>query len=120
MRKVIPAAVMILMLACPAGADTIESTPVGPGVIHHHECREGGPWHLHVLEIDLGSQWITLETVKAGDRVTGYERTSSMAARLDAEEHRVVGAVNGDFYASGGIPIGTQVIAGVPANGGVR
>ncbi len=114
MRKVIPVAVMILVLAYPAGADTIESTPVGPGVIHHHEFREGGPWHLNVLEIDLGNPWIMLETVKAGDRVTGYERTSSMAGRLDAEEHRVVGAVNGDFYASGGIPTGTQVIAGVP------
>lgn len=103
-----------LLLAQPAGADFIESTPVGPGVIHHHEFREGGPWHLHVLEIDLSNEWIVLETVKAGDRITGYGRTSSMASDNDAEEHRVVGAVNGDFYASGGIPIGTQVIGGLP------
>ena len=83
-------------------------------MIHHHEFREGGPWRLHVLEIDLTNEWIALETAKADDRVSGYERTSSMASRRDAEEHRVVGAVNGDFYASGGIPIGTQVIAGLP------
>jgi len=112
MRKTIPAALAILLLAGPAGGDTIESTPVGPGVIHHHVFREGGPWHLHVLEIDLTDEWIALETIKADDRISGYERTSSMSSRRDAEEHRVVGAVNGDFYASGGIPIGTQVIAG--------
>jgi hypothetical protein len=114
MRKTILAALVVMLLAGPAGGDIIESTPVGPGVIHHHEFREGGPWHLHVLEIDLTNEWIVLETIKADDRVSGYERTSSMAASADAEEHRVVGAVNGDFYASGGIPIGTQVIAGLP------
>ncbi len=104
----------LMLLARPSGADFIESTPVGPGVVHHHEFREGGPWHLHVLEIDLSQSWIVLETVKANDRLSGYERTSAMAGRNDREAHRVVGAVNGDFYASSGIPIGTQVIGGVP------
>jgi hypothetical protein len=114
MRKSILTVMAVFLLTPHAGGDTIESTPVGPGVIHHHEFREGGPWHLHVLEIDLCSEWIELETVKAGDRITGYARTSSMSSDHDAEGHRVVGAVNGDFYASGGIPIGAQVIGGLP------
>jgi hypothetical protein len=94
-------------------ADTIESTPVGPGIIHHHEFREAGPWHINILEIDLNNEWLKLETVKANDQLSGYERTSAMAARNDSEEHRVVGTINGDFYGTGGIPVGAQVLDGV-------
>jgi len=112
MRKLFFA--MVFMLTCVplARADFMDSTPVGPGIIHYHEYREMGPWHLNVLEIDLSNEWIHLQTAKADDRLAGYERTSSMAGRNDHEEHRVVGATNGDFYASGGIPTGAQVLAG--------
>lgn len=94
-------------------ADFLKSTPVGPGVVHHHEFRSAGPWHLHVLEINLSNSWVEFETVKANDLLYGNEKTSSMALRNDSESHRVVGAINGDFYASGGIPIGAQVLQGV-------
>jgi hypothetical protein len=86
---------------------------VGPGIVHHHEFQQAGPWHLHVLEFDLSVDWIHLETVKADDRLSGYERTSSMAARNDQEMHRVVGATNGDFYGTGGVPSGAQVLEGI-------
>jgi len=98
-------------------SDTIENTPVGPGIIHHHETREAGPWQIHVLEIDLTNEWIQLETVKANDRLAGHERTSSMADRKDREQHRVVGAINGDFYKTDGIPIGAQVSKGTLLKG---
>ena len=98
-------------------ADTIESTPVGPGIIHHHEFREGGPWQIQIVEIDLANEWLKLETVKANDQLSGYETTSAMAARKDREEHRVVGAINGDFYGTGGIPVGAQVLDGILLKG---
>jgi hypothetical protein len=113
MKKWLPLLIAIAIPLKGAWGDFIESTPVGPGVVHHHEFREIGPWHLHVLQIDLSGEFIRLETVKANDRLYAYERTSSMASRNDFEGHRVVGAVNGDFYASGGIPTGTQVLDGV-------
>lgn len=94
-------------------ADWIISTPVGPNAVHHHEYREQGPWNLNVLEIDLTHQYNILETVKANDLVYGNETTSSMAGRNNSEGHRIVGAINGDFYATGGIPIGAQVRKGV-------
>ena len=78
-------------------ADSIKSTPVGPGIIHHHETISSGPFEIQVLEIDRTNPWIKLETVKASDRLSAYERTSSMAARKDSEGHRIVGAINGDF-----------------------
>ena len=93
-------------------ADLLTSTPVGPGIIYHHDQISAGPWQIHVLEIDLGDTMNTLETVKAFNALEGYERTSSMANRSSAEGHRVIGAINGDFYASGGISIGAQIIKG--------
>jgi hypothetical protein len=112
MRKIVCLLVLACIHASVAGADFLESTPVGPGIVHHHEFQQGGPWHLNVLEVDLSVDWIHLETVKANDRLSGYERTSSMAARNDDEMHRVVGATNGDFYGSGGVPSGAQVLDG--------
>ena len=113
MKKALCLLVFLCIHAPVVFADFLESTPVGPGIIHHHEYREAGPWHLHVLEIDLSQDWVHLETIKAADRLSAYEKTSSMAGRSDAETHRVVGAINGDFYASGGIPIGAQVVDGI-------
>jgi len=94
-------------------ADFKESTPVGPGVTYYHEFRAAGPWHFHVLEIDLKNPWLTFQTVKANNLLSGNERTSAMASRNDYEGHRVIGAINGDFYATGGIPINAQVSQGV-------
>ncbi|MCK4640221.1 MAG: phosphodiester glycosidase family protein [Candidatus Marinimicrobia bacterium] len=108
--------VFISLILCIFGifslANIIESTPVGPGVMYYHDFRAAGPWHMYVLEIDLTNEWIDIETVKSGDVMSAYEKTSSMAKRKDREEHRIVGAVNGDFYSSGGIPINAQVLQG--------
>lgn len=95
-----------------AFSDTLTSRPVGPGIIHHHAHLPAGPWHIQILEIDLSDTMNTLETVKAGNSIAGYERTSSMAARSNSAGHTVIGAINGDFYASGGITIGSQIING--------
>jgi len=102
---------IILLLICILSlqADEVTSRPIGPGVIHYHELRTAGPWRIHVVEIDLSNPHMVLETVKAQDLLAGYERTSSMAQRSDGEAHRVVAAMNGDFYNSGGIPVNAQV-----------
>jgi hypothetical protein len=113
MKKFICLLVFVCGFAQLAFGDFIESNPVGPGIIHHHEFREAGPWHIHVLEIDLSVEWIHLETVKADDQLYSLERTSSMAKRNDYEEHRVIGAVNGDFYEAVGTPVGAQVLDGI-------
>ncbi len=93
-------------------AQTLTSRPVGPGINHHHAYLPGGPWHIQILEIDLNDTMNTLETIKALNNIQGYERTSSMANRSSTVGHTVVGAINGDFYASGGITIGAQIIKG--------
>lgn len=93
-------------------SDALTDRSVGPGIIHHHEFIAAGPWHIHILEIDLSDTMNTLETVKADNAIAGYETTSSMANRSDFAGHTVIGAINGDFFASGGVTIGAQIING--------
>jgi len=88
------------------------TTQVGPGIIYRHITVAEKLWNINVLEIDLQNPLVVMETVKANDRLSSYEQTSSMAARKNTMGHLVTGATNGDFYASGGIPLGTQIING--------
>ncbi len=111
-RKSMQLGLILFIFNLSVTAEIVESRPVGPGVMYYHEFRAAGPWHLYVLEIELTNQWTQLETVTSEDRVSGYEKTSSMAARKDHEGHQVIGAVNGDFYMSGGIPTNTQILQG--------
>ncbi len=87
--------------------DTLQNMPVGPGCTHRKFVAPTVPWTINVLQIDLRNPYITMETAKGQDRLTGFERTSSMAARNNFAGHTVIGAVNGDFY--GTTPINIQV-----------
>lgn len=88
------------------------TTQVGPGIIYKHLSNPFKLWNVNVLEIDLTNPYLVMETVKANDRLQGYEQTTSMASRNSYPGHEVVGAVNGDFYAAGGVPLNTQVVNG--------
>src|SRR3990172_3347932 len=105
---------ILFILSCSAFAqvkfDTLASFPVGPGMVHTKLVAPLVPWAVNVLEIDLRNSYVSMETVKAQDRLTGFERTSSMASRKNYPGHYAVGAVNGDFY--GTIPIGIQILSG--------
>ena len=92
---------------------TTSTTIVGPGVILKKVHAPTVPWIINVLEVDLQDPYIKMESVKANNRLSGYEATSSMAARSSYTGHRVVGAVNADFYGAGGVPIGSQIINGI-------
>ncbi|MDZ7332440.1 MAG: phosphodiester glycosidase family protein [candidate division KSB1 bacterium] len=111
--KIVLPIILALISVQIAAAEIIEQRPVGPGVIFYHDYKSNGPWHIQVLEVDLRNPWIKLETAKARDVLAGNETTSSMALRNDREGHRVIGAINGDFYDSRGVPIGTQVLNGL-------
>ena len=94
-------------------AGSLDSVNIGPGVIQYHHVIDSGPWNINVIKIDLQNPWLKFQSVKAGDRLTAFEKTSSMAARNNYEAHRVVAAINGDFYnTSTGEQIGTQVASG--------
>lgn len=95
----------------PPAKDTVK--PIGPLAWHREIFRPAGPWAIHVIEFDLRSPLLQLETIKASNQLKGKERTSSMAARADQPGHRVVAAINGDFYDTGnGVPINLQLRGG--------
>lgn len=105
--------ISLLILSNLVIAGSLDSVHVGPGVIHYHEVIDAGPWNINVLAIDLHNEWLKFQSVKAGDKLTAFEKTSSAAARNNYEEHKVVGAINGDFYnTSTGEQIGTQIASG--------
>jgi len=102
-----------LLLTTYVFAGSLDSVQIGPGITHYHHVIDSGPWNINVVKIDIQNQWIKFQSVKAGNRLTAFEKTSSMAARNNYEEHRVVAAINGDFYnTSNGEQIGTQIANG--------
>lgn len=108
--------ILLLMTIRPLSAqvlyDTVSIRSVGPGMMHYHITAPAIPWNINVLRVNLTNPYIHLETVKANDRLAGYERVSSMAARKGGPDRTVVGGVNGDFYGGTGIPTNIQVAQG--------
>ncbi len=103
----------IFLFAASIFAGSLDSVLVGPGVIQYHHIIDSGPWNINIIKIDIQNPWLKFQSVKAGDKLMAFEKTSSMAARNNFEEHRVVAAINGDFYnTSTGEQIGTQVANG--------
>lgn len=92
--------------------DTLSHSVVGPGTSLIELIETTKPWSIQVLEVDLTNPYLTIETVKAKDLLQGVEKTSSMANRRSSTGHRVVGAVNGDFYSGTGIPVNAQIANG--------
>jgi hypothetical protein len=92
--------------------DTVNVKHVGVGIIHTEIHEGSNPWTIDVLEIDLSNSYNKIESVKSQNKLLGNQTVSQMAILRDSSGHTVVGAINGDFYASGGIPIGKQIING--------
>ncbi|HRI45535.1 MAG TPA: phosphodiester glycosidase family protein [Ignavibacteriaceae bacterium] len=111
-RILLPIILLTILISSTHGQvvfDTVTTMNVGVGVKYYKVLSYAAPYSINILEVDLKNGYNSVETVKANDRLNGYERTSSMAARNSFPGHRVVGAVNGDFYGSGGVPINIQI-----------
>lgn len=89
--------------------DTVTNLQMGMGIFYKKYIEYSKPWHIYVLEIDMSVPYNSIETIKAQDKLAGYEKTSSMARRRSYPGHVAVGAINGDFYGGTGIPINIQV-----------
>ncbi|HCY75590.1 MAG TPA: hypothetical protein DHV28_06680 [Ignavibacteriales bacterium] len=103
----------IFLITVSIYAGSLDSVLVGPGVIQYHHVIDSGPWNINVIKINIQNPWLIFQSVKAGDKLMAFEKTSSMAGRNSYETHRVVAAINGDFYnTSTGEQIGSQVANG--------
>jgi hypothetical protein len=85
-----------------------------PGVVHLAMYDPHAPRSMNVLEIDLSAPNVRLTSVKALNLLQGNEPTSKQILRWKQTGTAVVAAVNADFYGLNGVPVGIQVIEGVP------
>lgn len=94
-----------------AGADSVTSTFIAPGVTHTFIRDARGPWAIHVLEVDARICEPVLQTRKPAGALSGRATTSALTA--DA-----LAGINGDFFMlPGGTPVGAHVTGGVPLIG---
>lgn len=97
-----------------AAGDTVSTEIIAPGVVHTQYTLPG-PYTLDVLEVDVKNPHITFETYKPAG---GLTKTTVQAAANDRAGHRVIGAVNADFFSfETGWPINNQVVNGKPVLG---
>lgn len=89
--------------------DTIATANVITGVKHFTIVEHKVPWSINVVKIDLKNPHIKIETSKASNLILGTEKPSVMAKQNSYTGHKVVAAVNGDFYHAGGIPTNIQI-----------
>lgn len=100
-------------IALPGDENIRRERLVGEGVEHIFEFHKDGPYLINVLIVDLTQPTIHLETEKGKDALFRGEKVQEMAARESNEGHRVVAAINGDFYKSNFRPVGIFVDEGM-------
>ena len=100
----------LLELVQPTAWDVV---PSGPGVAYYSLRNEVEPWAIHLLRIELGRCELGFSVLEAPvDQ--GADPGRSRVSELAASGNGVVAAVNGDFFTPGGLPVGTEVVMGVP------
>jgi hypothetical protein len=93
-----------LSVAQGSGRDSVVSVALEPGVIHMTIFREG-PLTINVLVVDLADTSLRLES----HRPSGLVPTSRQAERNNRPGHKVVAAINADFFSKEGWPVNNQV-----------
>jgi hypothetical protein len=115
LRRIPTVALFALLLFLDVRAQCIPDSQrtVIPGVVYKKFVLPG-PYSVDLLEVDLTTPAITLESYRP-DGLTG---TKAQANANDRPGHRVIGAINADFFSfKTGWPVGNQVVNGVVALG---
>lgn len=89
-------------------------TLIATGVRYKKFAESSKPWEIFVLEADLTNPLVKIQSVKSSDKLKGsFQEVSAMASTHHDDYHKVIGAVNADFFSwSTQNPINTQVMDG--------
>ncbi len=101
MTRRLPFAVALLLspaLVPAQQADTVRTDTLASAVTHTRLVRNGGPWVVHVLRVDIRRAELAVRHVRAHDQLASRERVSDMVARRSAAGEQVIAAVNADFF----------------------
>jgi hypothetical protein len=109
-RRLLTAALLALLLAAPAAAQT---STLMPGVTYEKgvQFTPHGPVAIHVVRGPRPTGLYALRPVLSNEAIQGTERVTSMQKRLSSTATMV--GVNGDFYSASGRPSGVLMRDGV-------
>jgi hypothetical protein len=89
---------------------------MGPGTYYSYYEEKTRPWALYVVEIDITNPYVNIETAKGGNRLLSRDIPSNMSKSNNYAGHRVISAINGDYYHTSGeylnAPVTSQVMNG--------
>lgn len=87
---------------------------VSPGVYHKSiELKEGDSINsLHIMEVDPQNSQVQIAPYTSQNEVYGLETVGRTINEKIEQGDQVVGAVNGDFFSSVGVPSGLQIVDG--------
>ncbi len=93
--------------------DTVFHEMVASGITYTF-YRTNLPQEIHVTEIDLTNPNLTIESFRA----SGLVKTSEQVKLNDWQQHRVIVAINGDFFSfKDSFPVNNQIANGKPIAG---
>ena len=101
--------------------DTVRTVHLHPGVAYRYFWSPRGPWAVHAVQVRLADRCdLGLDVLRAVSREgggDGRERVSDMVSR---DAHRVVAAVNADFFTPEGAPVGVEIVDGAVTSAAER
>ncbi|MDR0505687.1 MAG: phosphodiester glycosidase family protein [Dysgonamonadaceae bacterium] len=90
--------------------EVTENQNVGNAAVYKRLHIPAFPLYVSVLEIDITASDIKIEAWSGKDLTQGKEHPQDVANRKTTENHRVLAAINGDFF--GSTPCGGEMILG--------
>ena len=111
---------LLLMAQSKLIISKVSTENIGPGVklLKYQGPR---PIIVHVVEVDLTNQMLSLKAVPANEKTSSFETLSSMNKRYSKPGNTVLAAINADFFDYGtGLSLGLHVTEGefIKAEGG--
>ena len=111
---------LIALVACQDQSPT--RTRSARGATYYNEHLGGGPWSVHIVEIDRQDAGLQLHSAMGRGTRLGLRLLSEQAGSIPPAWGKPVAAVNGDFYAREGTayagdPRGLQIVDGELVSG---
>lgn len=100
----LPAAVLAYV-----APDSLRAERLGPDVHYRYLWSPSGPWAIHLVSADLDRCELDLRVVPALDTDGATRVRKSVTDMRPSGPMRVLGGVNGDFFAPDGAPAGPEV-----------
>lgn len=89
--------------------DSVRAERLGPDVHYRYLWSPSGPWAIHLVSADLDRCELDLRVVPALDTDGATRVRKSVTDMRPSAPTRVLGGVNGDFFAPDGTPVGPEV-----------